>query len=336
MSALEIIKYANLDDMFEPRKHVLAVGRPQSGKTTFLLYCARKYREQDETIIVRDIDEFFEFLTLADKEKIIGFFPEGCKINFEHPNFSQKQFDIMRLETLFEQFEEESINLLFLENFFEKPINRVRIWRRFFEEVLKWKRKGRGQEPWCLIIDEFGDTAPGRGRNWHPEQLQTAQLIATNQRKFLRHNIRFVAAVHSFRDITVPVRKRFDCYFILKNDASADDVPDALINYIQLFPKLALGKAIFLDSNHNFNEVTMPQYVRVKKFYDLDLEGAIDEMFEEKTDKRTKLWKDRAMLNLEIMSRHGINLEEVAKDWNMTPQSLYELRHDWHHNHFGR
>ena len=286
LDQMAYVLYTDIEDMFLPARHSLVIGQPRSGKTSFLLKVTAKFYDMGEYVIIRDIGEFFEFFNLIDELNLpaIGFVPQGCHVKFSHPRFEEKEFDIFNLDSLFDQFERDRLNLIMFEGFSDLLEHHVWFWKEFFMRLLPWKRRpGNGAKRFCLILDEFGDVAPGQGRYFIPEQSKTSQLIAVNHRKFRRHHVRMVAAVHYFRDITPPLRERFDTYLVKKNYPNEKEVPLILRPYAKRFPKLEVNEAIFVDSKMNFNLIKVKELIKplrydgVEKRY-IEVEGDVDEI----------------------------------------------------------
>jgi len=341
LNQLAQVLYINIADMFEPARHTLVIGQPRSGKTSFLMKAAAKFYDIGEYVIIRDIGEFFEFFNLIEELNIpaVGFVPEGCRVYFNHPKFEQREFDIFNLESLFDQFERDKLNLIMFEGFSDLLENHVWFWKEFFTRLLPWKRKpGNGAKRFCLILDEFGDIAPGQGRYFIPEQNRTTQLIAVNHRKFRRHHIRMVAAVHYFRDITPPLRERFDCYLVKKNYPNEKEVPLILQSYVKKFPKLELSEGIFVDSKMNFNLIKIPELIKPKR-YDgvekpyIEVEGDVDHLLEtaEKTknpnEKREEKWKRRlGKLIIHLMENKMMTSFEIGSVTDLDPGLVRSLK----------
>jgi DNA helicase HerA-like ATPase len=334
------VLYADIEDMFLPARHTLVIGSPRSGKTSFLLKVTAKFYQLGEYVIIRDIGEFFEFLNLVEELEIpaIGFVPEGCTIHFKHPKFEQREFDIFHLDSLFDQFERDRLNLIMFEGFSDQLENHVWFWKEFFTRLLPWKRRpGNGAKRFCLVLDEFGDIAPGQGRYFIPEQNRTTQLIAVNHRKFRRHHVRMVAAIHYFRDITPPLRERFDVYLVKKNYPNEKEVPLILQPYAKKFPKLELNEAIFVDSKMNFNLIKIRELIKPRR-YDgvekpyIEVEGSVDELLSaankpETSDKKEEKWKSRVgklvtfLIENEILTSH-----KIGKLLDLDPSTIRNLK----------
>lgn len=332
MSILETVLHSNLEDMFQKGKHSLIVGRPRSGKTSFLLYCTAVFFKLGEYVVVRDIGEFYEWFSMLNHGyPILGHVPEGCRILFDHPNFEQVEFDVADLNTLFNNFDKDRINLVFFESFSIEMKNHVQFWSDFFKLILPWKEQpGNGAKQFCLVMDEFGDLAPGKGRTYLRGQNRLSQLIAVNHRKFRRHNIRLVSAVHFFRDITPPIRERFDCYCIRNNYPNPQEVPYTLQNYAHLFPKLPINKMIFVDSSKGFNEFVVREEIKPERFYNVDVQGIqlADKLMEKakpKTilEKRAETWKNRAIAEARKNVENGESMRDIAERWGITDSAVY-------------
>jgi len=114
-----------------------------------------------EYVIVRDIGEAFEFLSLDEAKvkgvtndgfPIRGFVPEVCRINYNHKNFEQVTYDPRDLTPLFGQLTNEKINLVFFEIFTVDLKVQVKFWNNFFTQLLFWKRLPNNWKlPLCLI-----------------------------------------------------------------------------------------------------------------------------------------------------------------------------------------
>jgi len=346
MSSLDIIGHADLRDLFKSGRHTLVIGQPRSGKTTFLFYLTMLFHLAGEYIVVRDIGEAFEFLSLAEARvkgvaedgfQLRGFVPEGCRINYNHKNFEQVTYDPTDLTTLFDQLTNEKINLVFFEIFTLDLKLQVKFWNKFFTQLLFWKRLPRHWKlPICLIMDEFADLCPGKGRSFLRDQHRVSQLIAYNHRKFRRHYIRLIGAVHYFRDITVPVRQRFDCYVIKKNYPNPDEVPFTLQNYIRLFPKLEVDELIYLDSAKNFNRFTLPMYIKPVPHNDIRYEGSVDDLFSEsdRTKNMLDMWRDRAISTVDLAMSHGIRSAEIAERWGTDEVTVRTALSKWRRGGF--
>lgn len=332
------ILFARLEDAFKPGRHLLAVGQPRSGKTSLLLYFTAVFHKLGEYVIVRDIGEYYEWFSMLEHDyKILGFVPKDCKILFKHPNFEQAEFDVTDLFTLFDQFENRRINLVFFESFSIELKNHVRFWSDFFRVLLPWKEQpGNGEKKFCMIMDEFGDIAPGKGRTYIHGQNILSQLIAVNHRKFRRHNIRLVAAVHYFRDVTPPIRERFDCYAIKTNYPNPKEVPAVLENYTQKFPKLAVDEMIFVDSSKGFNQFTINEEIKPKRFYNISVQGIqhADELMqkarpETRAEKYSEIWKKRAVYGAAKRIKSGeATVGMIAAEWEVTVDDVYERLHE--------
>lgn len=328
MSILETVEHACLDDLWSKGRHCLTIGQPRSGKTSFLLYCTVTYYKLGETVIVRDIGEFFEWFSLLEHDyPILGLVPEGCRILYDHPNFEQVEFDVTNLNTLFDQLEQKRINLIFFDSFCLEVKNYIQFWSNFFKTLLPWKQQpGNGPKPFSLVLDEFGDLAPGKGRTFIADQNRVSQLIAMNHRKFRRHNIRLVAAAHYFRDITPPIRERFDCYCIKINYPNPQEVPFTLRPYAPKFPKLAVNEMIFLDSSKAFNQFNIKEEIKPKRFYDIAIRGNADNLMKKVTpksrdEKRAETWKKRAIEEAQKNREKGDSINDIAERWQMTDRS---------------
>jgi hypothetical protein len=317
--------------MWKPGRHTLIIAQPRAGKTSFLLFATASFLKLGEIVIVRDIGEFFEWFSMLDHGyKILGHVPEECSILYEHTNFEQIEFDATDLNTLFNHFEQERINLVFFESFCLEVRNYIRFWSTFFKTLLPWKQQpGHGSIPFSLICDEFGDLAPGKGRTYIPGQNQVSQLIAMNHRKFRRHNIRLVAAVHYFRDITPPIRERFDCYVIKKNYPNPKEVPYTLQNYSKLFPKLAIDRMLFVDSSKNFNEFEIREEIKPQRFFNISVRGNVDKLMRRTTpestwEKRAKMWR-RTTVRLihHVLEEKKMTGPEIAEVTGMKLDNVY-------------
>jgi hypothetical protein len=312
-----------------------------SGKTSFLLKITAKFFQLGEYVIIRDIGEFFEFFNLIDELRLsaIGFVPEGCHVRFNHPSYEEREFDITDLDSLFGQFERDKLNMIMVEGFTDSMRDTVAFWRSFFSRILPWKRRpGNGAKRFCLVLDEFGDVAPGQGRYFIPDQAKTTQLIAVNYRKFRRHHIRMVAAVHYFRDITPPLRERFDCYVVKKNYPNPKEVPFVLRNYAKRFPTLKLDQAIYVDSTMNFNQLHVKELIKplrydgVEKSY-IEVEGTVetsDDETQDEVSQSSKLYKlvdhlmeKRILTSKQIGQVLGVSASTV-RDYRMNVHNISE------------
>lgn len=341
MSQLETVRRAEFEDMCEPGRHTLIIAQPRAGKTSFLLYCTALFSWMGETVIVRDIGEFYEWFSLLDDFKyqgehypgfkILGHVPKNCRVHFEHRNFEQVEFDVRKINTLFDNFVRDRINLVFFETFCIEVLNHVRWWSTFFKKLLPWKqRPGHGQLPFTLVCDEFGDLAPGKGRTYLPGQNQISQLIAVNHRKFRRHRIRLVAAVHFFRDITPPIRQRFDCYCIKKNYPNENEVPFSVRQYAAKFRFLEINELIFIDSAKAFTQFKIDELVPPRRFYNISVTGNVDKQMRAKKinpwEKRAKKWRGRALDAGETAVELGFPPTSLAKLWKISERSLRRHR----------
>jgi hypothetical protein len=339
MSTLETVEFTELDDIWKPGRHTLVVGQPRSGKTSWLLTITMTFFLGGEWVIVRDIGEYYEWFSLLRHKhekkpngfEILGHVPKDCRVVYNHRNFEQVEFDITKPATLFDNLDRERINLLFVESFTMELRNIVRFWTSFFRTILRWKqRPGNGAKRFCLIMDEFGDIAPGKGRTFLPAQNRMSQLIAVNHRKFRRHNIRLEAAVHYFRDITPPIRERFDCYIINKNYPNEKEVPFTLRTYAHDFPKLDVSEIYFLDSSKGYNKMKVREEVKPRRFYDISVEGLgrADTLIagtkqKSKWEKIAAEWKRRALVTGdELITTYGWTIPNLAHMWGISKRML--------------
>jgi hypothetical protein len=338
MSIIENVLHANLGDMFQQGRQTLVVGAPKSGKTSFLLYCTALFYKLGEYVIVRDIGEYYEWFSMLDLGyKIKGFVPKGCRILFEHPNFEQVEFDITDMNTFFDQVEKTKINLLFFESFSQILKNHVKFWVDFFSKILPWKEKpGNGEKRFCIIIDEFGDIAPGKGRTYIPGQSMLSQLIAVNHRKFRRHNIRLVAAVHLFRDITFPIRTKFDCFCIRNNYAEPKELPFVLENYANVVTKLPVNKMLFVDSAKNFNEFEVVEEIKPLRFNDIYVQGigVADELLQEarpqtKPERDRDRWRQRTAKSIDAFAKEGWAIKKIADLYELSEKEILRIRKEF-------
>jgi hypothetical protein len=330
------VLYTNPEDLFQPARHVLVIGQPRSGKTSCLLKFTYAYWKLGETVVARDIGEFFEFLNLVEEAKMpaTGFVSQGCRIRYSHPLFEQREFDLHDMTTLLDQLRGDRMNLIMFEGFSDELRNHVWFWQEFIKKLLPWKRRPENAaKRLCLVMDEFGDIAPGQGRYFIPEQSRITQLIGVNLRKFRRHHIRLVAAVHYFRDISPPIRERFDCYFIKKNYPNPKEVPLVLMPYSGKFAKLQLNEAIFVDSAHNFNQVKINELevdgkaVKPKRYDGVEkptiiVEGEVDDQVDaiERSRQRggasEEEWRDKAIrLQREVLARNLMLADDIVELW---------------------
>jgi len=327
LDLMKNVLWTDLQDFWKPNRHVLAVGAPRSGKTTFLLTFAYWYNHLGELVVARDIGEFYEFFSLLDYVPITAFIPNNCQIIFNHPNLQYETYDPLNLEALFNSFKKGRINLIFFDNFCFTPKYQIQFWTSFFVKLLYWKRKeGRGKLPLTIIFDEFNDICPGKGRFIIKEQLVLSNIIAYNHRKFRRYNIRLVAASHSFTDLHPPVRKTFDCVIMKRNYSDPRDLPLELKRYARLMPKLEVNEFIFLDSKRNFNNRPFPseQAIHPKRFHDIMEEGSVEPLFEEREEKKKEmLWRDRALVLMRyLLDNDLLSQKEIADMWNINQRTI--------------
>ncbi len=336
MSAWETVEFAELKDLSLPGRHTLVIGQPRSGKTSCLLTYTVAFFSGGETVIVRDIGEFFEWFSVLDYDyPIRGLVPEGCRILYEHPNFEQVEFDVTDLYSLFDALDPKKINLVFFESFCLEVKNYVQFWSNFFKQLLPWKQQpGNGGKRFCLIMDEFGDIAPGKGRTYIRGQNRLSQLIAMNHRKFRRHRIRLLAAVHYFRDITPPIRERFDCYIINTNyPPNPKEVPYTLRKYAEQFPELPVDEVVFVDSTHHHNKIPQREEIPPRRYYDISVRGNADKLMKKATpksrlEKRAEKWEGRSLdLATELMDRGLMTGPEIAEIWEVKPSTIYSIKH---------
>jgi len=183
-----------------------------------------------------------------------------------------------------------------------------------------------------LIIDELADLCPGKGRSFLKDQHRISQLIAYNHRKFRRHHIRLLGASHYFRDLTVPVRQRFDCYVIKKNYPNEKEVPFTLQKYAHLFPKLEVNELIYLDSKKNFNRFTLPMLIKPIPHNDIIYEGSVDDLFRdsEKAKGEERLWRENALQLLILATeKYGVSAREVAQLWHISPSRVRAMKSEY-------
>jgi len=304
------VKFADFDDLFKPSRHTLVIGAPRSGKTSFLLWAAYTFWKLGETVVVRDMGEFFEFLSLVeyreDPVPMVGFVPEGCHVRYSNPDFTQRTFDIFDLDSLMDQFEENKVNLIMFEPFSQEPKNQVWFWNRLFHRLLPWKRQiQHAEKKICFIIDELGDLAPGHGRTVIPGQTFLSRYIYVNHRKLRRHFIRLLASVHYFKDVQKPVRQSFDCYVVKRTYADEKEVPYAIANkrLVSQLRKMTVSQSFFIDSKDNFNgPIEDTPYIMKPLRFGIDrsfihTEGDVDHLiaeYKETGNVENEPWKEKA------------------------------------------
>lgn len=317
---MKTVKHAEFKDMWRPGRHTLVVGQPRSGKTSAMLFITKiLFQVFGETLIVRDIGEFFEWFSMLDHGfEILGHVPQDCEIFYKHPNFTQMTFDVTKLTTLFNNLDSDKINLVFFESFCIQLKNYIAFWAQFFKKLLPWKQKpGRGEIPIALLLDEFGDLAPGKGRTFIPGQNQVSQLIAMNHRKFRRHNIRLIGAVHYFRDITPPIRERFDCYVIKQNYPNPKEVPYVLSPYAPKFPHLKINECLFVDAAKGFNLTKIKEPIKPKRFYNIAVRGNVDKLMSPTSqkspyEKLARRWRARGVRLATALRNQGMPVYKIA------------------------
>lgn len=334
-SKLKTLLMASIDDMFKPSTHTLVVGRPRSGKTSFLLYATAMFHQKGENVVWRDIGEFFEWLSLIEEIPVLAFVPVGCKIHYQHPNFEQAEFHPKNLFQLFDSFNPKKLNVVVLDMFVENVKVSVKFWSSFFQQLLFYRKQpGKGRKPLCLIVDELNDLAPGKGRLFTMEQLPLSNFIGYNLRKFRRFNIRLVASTHALREIHPPVRERFDCYLFKACFPNPNEVPPCLTNYVKLLPKLSKDECIFVDQRHAFSQIKTPLFVEPKRFYDVDIDGRVDHLLEtseesseDKIGGKDKVWRSRLIMLLKHLTENDImSVTEIAHLWGVHPTAVSHLK----------
>lgn len=322
-------------------KQSLVIGSPKGGKTTFLLKATHIFMKQGETVIARDLGDFFEFLNLLAYHQIQGFIPKGCELFYNHPNFSTTQYDPLEPETIFQQLDASKINLVFFELFVESGFYPVlEFWSTFFLSLMAWKkREGRGNLPLTVIFDQFNDVAGGKSKHLVDEQTRLVSFFLQGIKNFRRNNIRFVASSHSFSHIEPDLVDLFDCYIIKRNHARKSSyIPTVIQSYVPLFPYMPRGKAIFIDSRRKFNRLNDPELMKPERFYNVSYSGSVDKLYQgEQTrwERSSKMWRTRALkLACEIQDKHNITAYEIAQLWGISEPTYrttrsYYLRGDY-------
>jgi len=152
----------------------------------------------------------------------------------------------------------------------------------------------------------------------------------------LDRSIRLLGASHYFRDLTVPVRQRFDCYIVKKNYPNEKEVPFTLQKYAQLFPKLEVDELIYLDSKKNFNRFTLPMYIKPIPHNDIVYEGSVDDLFSEsdRTKEMLDMWRDRAISTVDLAMSHGIRSAEIAERWGTDEVTVRTALSKWRRGGF--
>lgn len=330
MSIMNTVGLAKLTDMFLPQKHTLITGEPGSGKTSLMLDLTTKYKDLDEMVVVRDIGEALEWFSMLDHGyKILAHVPNECKIEFNHHNFDQTSYDIQNITTLFDNWEKDKINLIFFEAFSNSLQNYVYFWKEFFSNIVPWKYSSSQtrKEKIALLIDEFGDLAPGIGRTFIPDQNRISQLVYVNFRKYRRANIRLIGAIHYFRDITPPVREHFNCYLIKSNYANSREVPCVLEKYTHKMRDLNVNEAVFIDTKSKFNTIKITETIKPRQF-DAVFKGNIDKLMKKNNkkllaEKRAKEYKTRWTKAMKtIHENKWMTTKELADLYEMSQRSI--------------
>jgi len=194
-SRMTQILNVNLTNFFKLMKHIFIIGSSGSGKTSTLLLLADLFYENGETILWRD-DTSLEFLSLRDVFPWKVFIPEGCELNYTHPNVEYAYYNPWRLNTIFNQVDRDKGNAVVFDLFSYDMRMFIEFWSRFFYGLYKWKRTKVKQRV-ALIADEINDLCPGMKRGYIPKQLALSSNIYFSLKKYRKEGVRLVACYDS-------------------------------------------------------------------------------------------------------------------------------------------
>jgi hypothetical protein len=334
--------------LWDMDKHMVVVGAPKSGKTTFLLYMAAMHRAMGHTVLIRDIGDYFEYLSLCREEyregrSVYGFLPEGCSLRWRGRGLELVHYDPDRMvETLFERLAEGRYNIVFADRFIAndernvKPKLVMKFWSRFFAKLMEWKsRPRRGRLPLAFIFDQFNDIGPGRGRYTLPMQEHLVNSIAMYMKDFRRARVRFIASTHTYDELSLSLRQKFEVHVIKRNYSSVHSVPPRLANYCHMFPKIALDRAWIKDPQDRIQGptdggVVVPVYVKPKRYYDVLTEGDMNRLLEEpKAGKpSTQEMVDRVLGELDrfLNDRGRVDYKLIMAEFDVPMSRAYAVK----------
>lgn len=332
------ILHVDIEDIYNPGKHIIIVGASGSGKTSALFKVMYNSWKVGDTIIWRD-DANLEFISFSRYIPCKVFVPEGCKLHYHHKNVEYVEYDPNDLIALFPQFHQDHINVILFDLFCLEHAHMIQFWVNFFADIYRYKRM-RIKESWALVLDEMNDLTPGTRRGVIPGQLRLSSNVYFSMKKFRKMKLKIQATTHNWNDLHPPVRNQFN-FQILKS-MRKEMVPNKFFNYANKIEAIPIDKVWIVDEAGRFQmDVAWSEYttdhrdptgkkeikLEPKQQY-IPFEGEV-ELEVEQGGARFKKWRERALMLATLALDAGL-----FEDYKDLGRDFMGLSNSQAHNYF--
>ncbi|MEM3510650.1 MAG: hypothetical protein QXE57_05080 [Nitrososphaerales archaeon] len=321
INKLAQIWQVNISRMWNPGKHILVVGQSGSGKTTVLFLLAYWFYNQGETILWRD-DGHLEALALAKHIPPKLFIPQGCTL--KQNRFEMVEYDPYNPESIFNQLDQEKLNVICYELFVKSIEMRCTFWANLLHELPRWAAKQNTLKPIACVIDQVNELAAGRRLQIVPAQEQSSKMFHEALINFRKLKIRLVGGSHNYRDLEPGVRENFQYYWFKKTSREALETNQRFWSYRFKLEKLAVDESIVVDEDGRFNQVNVVPVEKPRVFH---FPYTTAPYLETQALKDPKTIARQVLNNIqEFMSKNKVDVWRIAAAFDLSHNTAYIVK----------
>jgi hypothetical protein len=244
-----------------PGTHGIVYGVTGSGKTTQLLWILDKILKRKEIILWRDVFKNNEMGVLGAFNSLRVFVPESCNLKIKNPLSSYEVVEISDYNTLFKELKKDKINVVSVDFYFRKRVQKLEFWSLFFEELVNRAVMKKLHVPMALFFDEFNQLAPSRHQVSEKGQASLTSWISQNLEALRATKTRILAAAHGQTKLEKSIRDSFLIHFYKRTMGRVYDDLYVLRKVAKRIENLRIDQCIVLTAGKYYsNPMHVPDY----------------------------------------------------------------------------
>lgn len=292
-----IIKY--------PGRHLLEIGKPESGKTQFLYYAIDNFREYapNEALLYFDIGKGDEILSilyygayLRGEPATIVTLP-GCEIDIHGPPKLDIDFvTVAQTADVWDHIIPGRITIASFDPFIEEPLVATEQSALMYHALSHRAHRRKIVAPATIIQDEFQNICPAPGYGYagtgKEARLQTRSinLIRQNAQKLRAMQLRLLVTIHDWPQLHPGVRSAFE-WMVLRRGSRITSATDRLADFNGLWRKIQTPNGYLVLPDGTFSsKLRFPHYKEGHKLGRILYDGVYEPPKPPKT--KTKKRKD--------------------------------------------
>ena len=290
-----------------PGRHLLEIGKPESGKTQFLYYCIDNFREYspDEAILYFDIGKGDEILSilyycayLRHEPATIVTLP-GCEIDIHGPPGLDLDFvPVARTADVWDHIIPGQITIASFAPFIEEPLVAVEQSALMYHALSHRAHRRQITAPATIIQDEFQNLCPAPGYGYagtgREAMLQTRSinLIRQNAQKLRAMQLRLLVTIHDWTQLHPGVRSAFE-WMVLRRGSRITSSTDRLSDFNGLWRKIQTPYGYLVLPDGTFSsKLKFPHYKEGNKLGYISYDGVYEPPKPSKKKKSKKKSED--------------------------------------------